>query len=146
MLPLITRHMEDKNVTQGDHVKFICSFSHENEILNIVWTVGSQSFNVCDFTVQNLDRCFTLSDTDSPKTSTFTIEDTSSLPVGANLVKCTAVSLNESFTSDPSYITDMFEVVNDATLTIVRGTSVHFLMTLYRLWLVQDCMECDNLM
>ena len=124
------RHMEDKNVTQGDHVKFICSFSHKNEILNIVWTVGSQSFNVCDFTVQNLDRCFTLSDTDSPKTSTFTIEDTSSLPLGDNLVKCTAVSLNESFTSDLSYIPDMFEVVNDATLTIVRGTSLHFLMTL----------------
>ena len=80
--------------------------------------------------MQYVYGCFTQNSTDNLTTGAFTIQNTSSLPVGANLVKCAAVSLNQSFTSDPSYIPDMFEVVNDATLTIVRGTSVHFLMTL----------------
>ena len=52
-------------------------------------------------------------------TSTFTIQNTSSLSVGDHPVRCTAVSLSENFTSDPSYIPHMFEVKNDATMTIV---------------------------
>ena len=123
VLPLITQHLDDRNITQGDYVKFICSFSYENDILDILWTVGSQNFLECDFAVQDLDRCFSLSTIDNPKTSTLPIQDTRSLPVGDHLVKCTAVSLSESFTPDPSYIPDMFEVRNDATLTILRGTS-----------------------
>ena len=124
------QHIDDRNITQGDYVKFICSFSYENDILDILWTVGSQSFLECDFTVQDLDRCFSLSTIDNSKTSTLTIQDTSSLPVGDHLVTCTAVSLSESFTSDPSYIPDMFEVRNTATLTIFIGTSAHFLIAL----------------
>ena len=125
------QHIDDRNITQGDYVKFICSFSTENDIIDILWTVGSQSFMECDFTVQDLDRCFSLSTTDNPKISTLKIQDTSSLPVGDHLVKCTAVSLSESFTSDPSYSPDMFEVRNTATLTILGGTSAYFPMTLY---------------
>ena len=132
MLPQIKQHIDDKNITQGDHVKFFCSFSRNNEILNIFWTVGTKTFSLCDFSRQDtVDKCHTISDTANTKTSTFAIQDTSSLAVGEHLVNCTAVSLNESFTSDLSYIRDMFEVANTAILTIARGTSAHFLTTLY---------------
>ena len=135
VLPLITEHIDDKHVMQGDHVKFICSFSHENDILDILWTVGNQRFNQCDFAVQDIvDRCSTtVSDTDLTKTSTLAIQDTSSLPAGDYVVKCIAVSLSERFTSDPSYIRDMFEVTNGANITIVGGMFAHFLITFYRL-------------
>ena len=113
------QHIDDRNVTQGDDVNFTCSFSHENDILDILWTVGRQNFNECDFAVQDFDGCFTLSSTDNLMTSTFTIQNTSSLSVGDHLVRCTAVSLSENFTSDPSYIPHMFEVKNDATMTII---------------------------
>ena len=144
VLPEIMRHIEDTNITQGDDVNFTCSFSHENDILDILWTVGSLRFNECDFAVQDLDRCFTLNSTDSLTTSIFTIQNTNSLPVGDHLVRCTAVTQSENFRSDPSYIPDMFEVTNDATMAIVpiivtatptptftttQGKSAHFLMT-----------------
>ena len=112
-------------------MKFICSFFHENEIVNIRWIVESESFSKCDFSVQDLDKCFTLNTVDNITISTFAIQDTSSLPVGDHLVRCTAVSLSEIFTSDPSYIPDMFEVRNTATLSIVGGKSAHFPVTLY---------------
>ena len=126
VLPQITERIDDKHVMQGDHVKFICSFSHENDILDILWTVGNQRFNQCDFAVQDIvDRCSTtVSITDLTKTSTFAIQDTSSLPAGHYVVKCIAVSLSKRFTSDPSYIRDMFEVTNGANITIIGGTYV----------------------
>ena len=113
------QHIDDRNVTQGDHVNFTCSFSHENDILDILWTLGNKNFKECEFAVQELDGCFTLNSTDNFTTSTFTIQNTSSLSAGAHQVRCTAVSLSENFTSDPSYIPDMFEVINDANMTIV---------------------------